>query len=109
MTVISIFIPLRGDLAWREQAVCRDEDPNTFTPEINAAVSAEVKAAHVQDVLRALRICGRCPVKAECLADAYATGDKWTIRGGMTGEQRVQARRVEAMRDLRKTRAAGAQ
>lgn len=104
MSVTSIFIPTRADLRWREQAACRDEDPNTFTPEIDANASGIRKAAHLQSVVAALRICGRCPVSDECLADAYANGDKWTIRGGTTGDQRVQARKVDAMRELRRAK-----
>lgn len=84
----------RADM-WREKAVCVDYHPDTFSPEISANAPGVVKDQHLRDVLFALRICGRCPVKRECLKDAYATGDQWTIRGGTTGEQRREFRRRE--------------
>lgn len=83
---------------WRDHAACSDRDPNMFTPEMPGNhVSPGVKAAHYDAIVAALRVCGTCPawVKAECLAEAFATGDKWTIRGGTTGEQRVRTRRRE--------------
>lgn len=83
---------------WRDHAVCADRDPEMFTPELSGNhVSAAAKAKHYDAILDALRVCGTCPewVRAECLAEAYATGDQWTIRGGTTGQQRVRARRRE--------------
>lgn len=98
---------MRGD-SWRDHAVCASQNPKMFTPELPAATpSALVRRAYDDDVLKALRICGTCPeqIKAACLADAYATGDRWTIRGGTTGEQRVQNRRRKALADLYQARA----
>lgn len=36
----------------------------------------------------AKRICGLCPVAAECAVDAAAAGDWISVRGGMTGPER---------------------
>lgn len=90
--------------SWRDRAVCVDHHPDTFTPEIDANATVLARRAHTEAILAALRICATCPVREQCLADAYETGDKWTIRGGTTGEQRVQSRRVAAIRDLQAAR-----
>lgn len=103
------YIPLRGDLEWRDHAVCADQDPELCAADPPpASASGVVKAAHLDAVVEALRVCGRCPVwvKAACLKDAYDTGDRWTVRGGTTGDERVQSRRVQAISDLRRARAA---
>lgn len=101
-------VPQRGDLKWRDHAVCVDQDPELFAADPPASpASGVVKAAHLDAVVKALRVCGTCPawVREECLKDAFATGDKWTIRGGTTGEQRVQIRRRQAIAELRQARA----
>lgn len=96
-------VPQRGDLEWREQAACVGKDPAMFSPEpLGNHISAANKAIFIDAVITALKVCGRCPVKDACLADAYATGDRWNVRGGTTGEQRVAARR----RQLRESREA---
>lgn len=102
------FIPLRGDLEWRDHAVCANQDPELFAADPPPpSASGVVKAAHFDRVVTALRVCGTCPqwVRAACLKDAYDTGDRWTVRGGTTGDQRVQSRRVQATRELRQARA----
>jgi hypothetical protein len=38
----------------------------------------------------AVRICGRCPLRAECLTDAVYAGEWLGVRGGMTPDMRVE-------------------
>lgn len=68
------------DEEWRESALCRQVDPELWFPEKGDAGN------------EAKRVCGRCPVEAECLEFAIQTVQRAGIWGGK-GE-----------RDLRKIR-----
>jgi WhiB family transcriptional regulator, redox-sensing transcriptional regulator len=71
---------------WRDSALCAQADPNLFFPEkgVNAA--------------EAKRICGRCEVRAECLAKALElpyNKDKFGgIRGGLSPAERYELRKA---------------
>lgn len=68
------------DTAWREQAACA-------APGTNAdAFFASEREGDLVDEARA--ICNRCPVRANCLTDAYAEGAAWGIWGGTTNRER---------------------
>lgn len=66
---------------WREQAACRGTDPETFFP------TAEDGPTYDAQVAVAKAICHRCPVRAQCLAEAL---DRipYGIAGGLTPEER---------------------
>lgn len=66
------------DFHWSEWAACLGSDLNLFFS----------NGRHVQR--RAKAICGRCPVRGACLADAIAQGDQFGIRGGLTPQERRQ-------------------
>jgi hypothetical protein len=71
---------------WRHRAACRNLDPEIFFP------VAEAGPARERAEVRALAVCARCPVVAECLAyalDALPYG----IAGGMTEDERRALRR----------------
>ena len=61
---------------WRAGALCAQTDPEAFFP-------APTQTAHA-----ALRICARCEVRAECLADAIEVGDEHGVRGGVSASRR---------------------
>jgi WhiB family redox-sensing transcriptional regulator len=63
---------------WLPLAACApaDVDPALFHPESWESPS------------RAREVCGRCPVRRECLADALETKERFGIRGGLTPEER---------------------
>ncbi|MER7151223.1 WhiB family transcriptional regulator [Streptomyces lydicus] len=70
---------------WSEQALCRQEDPDEFSPAVyNTATVREPKA-----------ICNRCPVEAKCLEEAFAEEAglphqfRSGIRGGTTPRERA--------------------
>lgn len=66
-------------MKWIDEAACRgDPDPNTWYASPH---DAESRA-------RALSVCARCPVAAECLDDALARDDAYGIWGGVLAEDR---------------------
>lgn len=73
---------------WRRNAACADSDPETFFP-------ASYRKEDL--VRRARRICGRCPVRATCLADVMATENparRWGVAGGTTPQERTALHRA---------------
>jgi WhiB family redox-sensing transcriptional regulator len=67
--------PLRGQ-SWRLRAACRDEDPGLFFPELGESAEA------------AKQVCAGCPVKAQCLAFAVASGERFGVFGGLSERER---------------------
>jgi len=81
-------------LNWRDRAACRAVSPELFfTPD-----GEERPAARVLRERSARRVCASCPVTALCLAWANTTGDMHSISGGLTPEERMDARRSGAGR-----------
>lgn len=69
---------------WHDDAACRGMDVSLFFPTVGRYQVAQ----------RAQRICERCPVREECLADALATGTQHGVWGGTTPRQRRNLRRL---------------
>jgi WhiB family redox-sensing transcriptional regulator len=65
-----------AELDWRDRALCSQVDPEAFFPE-NGESTREAK-----------RVCGRCDVRAECLADALDIREEFGVRGGLSGRER---------------------
>ncbi|SDP10623.1 Transcription factor WhiB [Nakamurella panacisegetis] len=65
---------------WRNRAACATGDPERFA----------VNERDAEGVAEAKAVCGGCPVRAECLADALAIKDPNLIAGGLTGTERVE-------------------
>ncbi|GAB2677550.1 WhiB family transcriptional regulator [Thalassiella azotivora] len=67
---------------WMVDALCRQANPEAFYPEgpplVRRVVAADAKA-----------ICAACPVRAECLDHALATGERWGIWGGLDEDERA--------------------
>jgi WhiB family transcriptional regulator, redox-sensing transcriptional regulator len=76
---------------WRAAGACLAADPDLFYP------IAVGDAARTQ-VARALRICGDCQVRQQCLDFALRTGESHGIWGGTTPEDRVRTRRARTRR-----------
>lgn len=68
---------------WHDQALCRDHD----TPDLWHPTSTSADAA-----AEARTICGRCPVKGECLTFALADPRLTGVWGGLTDNQRTRLR-----------------
>lgn len=73
------------DERWRASAACRDEDPELFFP----TGAGNTYWWQVQD---AKRVCGRCPVTADCLQEALALNCDDGIWGGLEPQERSDIR-----------------
>jgi WhiB family redox-sensing transcriptional regulator len=73
---------------WPRRAACREADPDLFHDREN-----ESEPARERREKRAKAVCARCPVRAECLADAEDTREAYGIRGGLTEAERRAIRR----------------
>lgn len=82
---------------WRVDAACKDSDPEIFFPVATAGQVAEkqMRAAKV--------VCWTCPVRAECLEDALASGQDYGIWGGVSEtDRRLIAKKQGRRRPARK-------
>lgn len=92
MTILASSLALaNADYTWRNQAICRDTDPDLFFP-IGTTGHALVQ------IDRAKEVCEVCPVKNDCLEYALETNQDSGIWGGLDEEQRRNIRRQAAAR-----------
>jgi WhiB family redox-sensing transcriptional regulator len=92
VTILASSLALaNADYTWRNQAICRDTDPDLFFP-IGTTGQALVQ------IDRAKEVCGECPVKSDCLEYALETNQDSGIWGGLDEEQRRNIRRQAAAR-----------
>jgi WhiB family redox-sensing transcriptional regulator len=73
-------------MAWMRQAECAGEEPELFFPVGSTGPALD-------QMRRAKAICARCPVRAECLEWAIASGIDHGVWGGTTEEERRSLRR----------------
>lgn len=74
---------------WTEAAACKNSSDQLF---VQGAEQNEAK-----------RVCMRCPVKAECLAEALDNRIQWGVWGGLTErERRALLRRRPDIRTWKK-------
>jgi len=66
---------------WRDDASCRDADPELFFPD------GDIRSARDR-VKTAKLICRDCPVRTICLSWALASGQEHGIWGGLTEDER---------------------
>lgn len=66
------------DEEWRERAACRWEDPELFFP-----VGKPESVGYAPQEERALAVCRRCPVVADCLEWAVRTEQRNGVSGGL--------------------------
>jgi WhiB family transcriptional regulator, redox-sensing transcriptional regulator len=82
---------MTGPRDWRDDAACRDADPELFFP-IGTTGPA------LRQVQEAIRICQGCPTRTQCLSWALEHGITDGVWGGTTVEQRRAIRRQAAQR-----------
>lgn len=63
---------------WRERSLCPETDPEIFFPEVGQTTTA------------AKAVCGRCEVRADCLASALAQGEIKGVWGGLSEQERLR-------------------
>ena len=80
-----------ADYSWRDQALCRDTDPELFFPVGTTGIA-------LVQIERAKQVCGECGVRAECLDFALGTNQDSGIWGGLSEEERRVIRRQRAAR-----------
>jgi WhiB family redox-sensing transcriptional regulator len=76
---------------WRDDAACRDEDPELFFPIGTTGIAQE-------QVNAAKRVCARCPVQEQCLEFALASNQDAGIWGGLTEDERRTLKRSRQRR-----------
>lgn len=67
-------------MTWHDEAACIGADVNVFY--------AQAKGRRPADWTAARALCARCPVTAECLAEAIEHRDPHAFLGGLTPEER---------------------
>lgn len=72
---------------WREQALCRHEDPELFFP-------VGTTGPAIAQVAEAKAVCARCPVREACLQWALETNQGSGVWGGMSEDERRAYRRA---------------
>ncbi|MCW2600319.1 MAG: sporulation protein [Frankiales bacterium] len=70
-----------GLLAWQDQALCAETDPEAFFPEKGGSTR------------EAKRICVGCEVKQECLEYALLQDERFGIWGGLSERERRRLKR----------------
>jgi WhiB family transcriptional regulator, redox-sensing transcriptional regulator len=85
---------------WVHHARCKDEDPELFFPVgTTGPATAQMAAAKA--------ICMSCPVRAECLEWAMATGQDAGVWGGLSEDERRALRRARRRGEASRLVAAG--
>lgn len=88
---------------WRNDAVCKDLDPNLFFPPASNVLMNKV----------AKNICRQCPVNNDCLLESLSNQEPYGVWGGISEVERDalihKQKRVEAKRgrSVSQPRAAG--
>jgi WhiB family redox-sensing transcriptional regulator len=72
---------------WREDAACRDADPDLFFPIASTGPALD-------QIDRAKRVCAACPVRRPCLMWALEQGIEYGIWGGTSEAERRAIRRA---------------
>ena len=82
-----------ADADWRDDALCRNTDPELFFP-VGTTGNALVQIDHAKEV------CDACPSSHGCLDFALDTNQASGIWGGLTEEERrvIRRRRAAAAR-----------
>ena len=80
-----------ADYTWRDEAVCRETDPDLFFP-IGTTGQALLQ------IDRAKQVCNECTVQVSCLEFALETNQDSGIWGGTSEEERRDIRRRIAAR-----------
>ena len=75
--------------SWRDDAVCRDADPDLFFP---VGTTGPV----LRQIDEAKRICRACPAQTQCLSWALDHGVTDGVWGGTTADEQRVIRRLSS-------------
>jgi WhiB family transcriptional regulator, redox-sensing transcriptional regulator len=89
----SLALSLEQD-AWRDDASCRDTDPDLFFP-------VGTTGPAIEQIDNAKAVCHECLVQRECLEYALATNQDSGVWGGTSEEERRQLRKQYVARQRR--------
>lgn len=78
-------------MSWLDRAACREASPELFFP-VGTSGPALIQTA------AAKAVCRLCPVAADCLAWALASGQDFGVWGGLDEAERRAIRRREPER-----------
>ena len=78
-----------ADYEWRDDAICRDTDPELFFPVGNTGPA-------VDQIEKAKTVCGRCTVSEQCLQYALETNQDSGVWGGLSEDERRALKRRTA-------------
>ena len=73
--------------SWRDDAACRDTDPDLFFPVGTTGLA-------VDQIASAKAVCAACPVRSECLDFALLTNQDSGVWGGTSEDERRKLRRA---------------
>jgi WhiB family redox-sensing transcriptional regulator len=76
---------------WRNEASCRDVDPDLFFPIGTTGIA-------IDQVDAAKRICASCSVREPCLEFALASNQDAGVWGGLTEDERRTLKRARQRR-----------
>jgi WhiB family redox-sensing transcriptional regulator len=76
---------------WRNDASCRDVDPDLFFPVGTTGIA-------IEQVDAAKRVCGSCRVRESCLEFALASNQDAGVWGGLTEDERRTLKRARQRR-----------
>jgi WhiB family transcriptional regulator, redox-sensing transcriptional regulator len=76
-----------ADYSWRNEALCRDTDPDLFFP-------VGTTGPALAQIENAKAVCRQCPVQTACLEFALSTNQDTGIWGGTSEEERRKLRRA---------------
>lgn len=82
---LALFDPAPDEMAWQDDALCRQVDPDLFFPETTGGLSQANTAK---------RVCAQCPVRAQCLDEALANDIRYGVWGGKSEKERRLLRRA---------------
>lgn len=86
-------MPMRS--SWREQAECATADSGLFFGQ-----QGEGQRERRRREAAAKAICGRCPVRGPCVAEALGRQESCGVWGGLTARERRVLRLRDARLDL---------
>ena len=85
---------------WRDDAACRDTDPDLFFP-------VGTTGPAIEQIANAKAVCHQCDAQTACLEFAIATNQDSGIWGGLSEDERRAIRRQRAA-EMRAARSAAA-